>query len=295
MSATLLADVNDQIQKVWGPLGKDEFVETATLASVVNRDYEGQINNQNDTVYVSQINQMTAQRKTTTAPGGNTFETQKVGTSRVAIVADQCFSCAIEIEDLVKLQSQIGSAESDIRATMMKAMEDSVNSFLYSLVSPSLSAPDHSIASVTDFNESEILRARLLASQANWPDMDRFLFLDPSYYNDLLSVTAMTSADYAPDAPKIGGKFTFKRHGFTIVEDNSAGLVTAGAAASSTTADVGLWFHKSFMHLVLGPSVWELSSQHANKAFGYILSCRMYGGAVLGINGDEKHGLTYNT
>jgi hypothetical protein len=295
MSATLLADVAEQVQKVWGPLGKDEFVETATLASVVNRDYDGQINNQNDTVYVSQINQMTAQRKATSATGANTFETQKVGTTRIAIAADQVFSCAIEVEDLVALQSQIGSAESEIRATMMKAMEDAVNTYLYSLVSPSLSSPDHSIASVTDFNESEILRARMLASQANWPEADRYLFLDPSYYSDLLTVAGLTSADYAGDSPKIGGKFTFKRHGFTVVEDNSAGLVTAGAAAASTTADVGLWFHKSFMHLVLGPSVWELSSQHANKQFGYILSCRMYGGAILGINGDEKHGLTYNS
>jgi len=293
MSATLLADVADQVQKVWGPVGKDEFVEMAKLASVVNRDYEGQINKQNDTVYVSQINQMTAQRKSTSSTGANTFETQKISTSRVAIAADQTFSCAIEVEDLVALQSQIGAAESEIRATMMKAMEDAVNTYLYSLVSPSLSAPDHSIASVTDFNESQLLAARLLASQANWPENDRYCFLDPSYYNDLLAVANLTSADYAPDMPKVGGSFAFKRHGFTIVEDNSSGLVTAGAATG--TADAALWFHKSFMHLVLGPTVWELSSQHANKAFGYILSCRMYGGAVLGINGDEKHGLTYNS
>lgn len=293
MSMTNVTDVSNQVKKVWGPITFDEFLETAVLPSLVNREFDGQINQQGDTVYVSQINELTAQRRATSDEAATTFESQKIGTSRVSVVADQVFSIAVELSNLAVLQSQLGEADSAIRAGMIKALQKSVNTYLYSLVSPSTSAPDHSIASVTDFNESEFARARLLASQANWPDADRFLLLDPSYYNDALAVAALTSADYAADAPKIGGKFTFQRYGFTVIEDNTDGLLTAGAATG--TADAGLWFHKSFMHLVLSQPKWELSSLHSNKQDGYLLSCIMYGGAVLGINGSVKHGLTYNS
>jgi hypothetical protein len=295
MTMTQVADVSEQVQKVWSPVSRDEFVEMSVLPALVDRSYEGMINKQNDTVYVSQIELMTGQRKSTGDANYTTFETEKVRTSRVAVVADQVFTTAIELDDLVDLQSQLGSAQSEIRATMLKALEIQVNTFLYSLVSPSTSSPDHSISGVTDFNEAQLAAAKVLADQAKWPMPDRFCIVDPQFHADLTASAGLSSQDYVPDYPKVGGQFVAQRYGFNILMDNSAGLLMAGAASDTGTADRALLFHKSFMALVMGQINWKLSDLHSHKQHGYLLSCHAIGGAKLLINGANKHILTYST
>lgn len=295
MTMTQVSDVNEQMQKVWAPISNDEFVEMSVLPGLVNRQYEGMINKQNDSVYVSQIEIMAGQRKSTGDSNYTTFETERVRTSRVTVTADQIFTTAIELDDLVALQSQLGSAESEIRANMLKALEIQVNAYLYSLVSPATSSPDHSIASVTDFNETQLASCKVLADQAKWPMTDRFCLVDPQYSADLTASAGLSSQDYVPDYPKVGGQIVSQRYGFNILMDNSAGLLMAGAASDTGTQDRALLFHKSFMALVMGQIQWKVSDLHANKQHGYILSCHAVGGAKLLINGANKHILVYGT
>jgi hypothetical protein len=47
---TLLADVSDQVKEVWSDMFMDELMQTTLLPSLVNKDYEGEINVKGDTV-----------------------------------------------------------------------------------------------------------------------------------------------------------------------------------------------------------------------------------------------------
>lgn len=290
---TNIGDVQDQVQKVWSPVFMDEWKEKGMLSALVNRDYEGSIGMAGDTVYVSQINVPEAQRRTV-GENHTKFTTTQLVTERIGIVADQVFSAAFEFDSLVQLQSQLGQQDSKIRAALLKALDININDYLYSLVSPSTSNPDHSIASVTDFNDAQILGNRMLASQSYWPDEDRWILADPSYYNDLLNSATLTSADYATDMPKLSGKLAVKRFGFNIVEDNSAGA--RRLSPTNALADRALTFHKDFMHLAvqLQPT-FEISSKHSAREFGYIISVRLVGGAKLGLDGATRHIVTYNS
>ena len=58
MSATLITDLNEQIQKFWSPLLVPELKEKAILPSLVSSDYEGEIKQGGDTVYVSMMWEM---------------------------------------------------------------------------------------------------------------------------------------------------------------------------------------------------------------------------------------------
>lgn len=293
MSATLISDVSNQVQKKWSGLWMDELMETAMLASVVNKAYENEITQGGDTVYVSQINRPAATRRTV-GSNHDTFETTKLSTSRVAVVADQVFTAAYEFDSLVQLQSQIGQADSQIRKGLLEALEIKVNEYLYSLVSPSTSAPDHSIASVTDFNATQLNAVRKLASQAKWKRDAWYCFVDPSYMSDLLAAQTLTSSDYVEDPEAIiAGQMARKRFGFMIYEDNSSGM--AGLGAATGTEDLCLAFHPDFMHLVLGAPQFEISSLHSQKRHGFLISVTQIGGAVLGIDGAEKHIVVYNT
>lgn len=290
---TLLADVSNQVQKFWSPMFETQLKENTLLPALVSKAYEGSIQNQGDTVYVSQITRPTAQRKTIGDNDYSEYSSQKLQTSRVAVSADTIIEAGIIIENLVDLQSQIGAQNSNIRQRMFEALEIELNNFLYSKVSPSASAPDHITASVSDFNATVLGNQRVLASQANWGDRERYLLCDPQYFQDLLNATTMTSGDYAGDNPVVSGRFSLNRFGWTILEDNSAGM--AQISPTEATSDLALGFIPDFMHFVMQQGVtFKLSDLHANQQRGYFLSVEMLVGAALSNDGDEKHLTVYN-
>ena len=297
MSATLLAEVNEQVQKFWSQLLVDELKENAILPSLVSADYEGEIKKGGDTVYVSMVQAAIGSRKPIDANGAHTVITpEKLVTQRVGIAADQLFEASFELDDLIGLQTQLGdpAGVSKIRAALMKGIELQINDYLYSLVSPSTSAPDHSIASNSDYNFAALMADRLRAAQAKWPDDERYLLLDPSYMNDFLTDAKNTSSDYVGDAPLIGGKKPYYRSGFWIMEDNSSAMSRLSPTAA--TADLAIAFHKSFMYLVhqTQANVVVTDLRAGNKR-GYTITAELIGGAKLGLQGNVKHMVNYNS
>ena len=279
MARTTLTEVEQQIQKFWSPQFSSELREDLLLPSLVNKDYEGSIQKGGDTVYVSQINAPTGQRRQV-GVNADSFDAEALSTSRISIKADQRIVAAHEFDDLVELQSQLHQQDSAIRQSLMFAVEKQLNDYLYSLVAPSASAPDHTITGVTDFNAAQLSAVRTLASQAKWDRMKPWYLLgDPQYYGDMLDDTTLASSDYnGGDVPMVNGQMVRKRFGFNILEDNSR------------SADYALAFHPDFLHLVMQQGVrFKVSDQHANKRFGYVISVDFVCGASLGIDGDNKH------
>lgn len=275
MSATLLTDVSNQIQKFWAPTFAKTLRESTLLAGLVNKEYQGELKAQGDTVYVSQISDVTGELKDV-GVDADSFSPEKMSTSRISIQADKRAVASVEIEDLIGLQSQLGGQESSIRDNLMYAIEKQVNDYLATLVSPSASAPDHQLSSVTDFNAAQIGAVRTLAAQAKWrKDKPWYLLLDPTYYQDMLNATTMVSSDYVGDQATPAGQIVAQRYGFSILEDNSK------------ATDTGLAFHPDFMHLVMQQQPrFKLSDLHSQNKFGYVLSVDMVFGAALGHDSD---------
>lgn len=283
---TSLSDVSNQIQKFWSNLFMDELMESAFLPSLVNKDYEGEIKKGGDTVYVSQINRPAGETKTI-GVDADIFSPEKLVTQRVAVQANKRFQASFEFDDLIDLQSQIGDQNSKIRQVLIESINIQLNTYLYSLVAPSSSAPDHILTSVTDFNLTQLNIVRKLAAQAKWRRDGWYLLADPSYMSDMLNNTTLSSTDFGgTDNPIIAGQMAKQRLGFTIFEDNSAGL----ASLSGSGEDAALAFHKDFLHLALQKQptfkVAELTSNHQH---GYVIVADLIGGAALGIDGDVKH------
>ena len=293
MSDTKLSDVANQVKKYWGAMFMDELKEDTLLPSLVNKDYQGDIKNGGDTVYVSQINRPNAERKTV-GSGAESFSSQLMSTSRVAIQANQRITASFEMEDLVQLQSQIGENDSTIRQALLDSVEIELNNYLYSLVSPSTSSPDHVLNGITDMNKAQVIALRNLASTAKWKRDDWWLLLDPTYMGEILADTTLTSSDYVGgDAPIVAGQVASKRLGFNILEDNSAGILQLSPANIGVSC--GLGFHKDFLHLVMQRQpTFQLSSLHANNKHGFLLSVDILV-AGLGVDGSSKHIQIYDT
>jgi hypothetical protein len=263
----------------------DELRAAMLLAGLVNKDYQGQIVKGGDTVRVSQIN-APAGEKRTIGTNADQFETEQLSLSYVDIKADKRAVAAYEFDDLSALQSQIdaemnGGPGSKIREALVYAVNKQINEHLYSLVAPSASGPDHLLQGVTDFNKSQVLANRLLASASKWDKTKGWWILaDPSFYNDLLSDTTMVSQEYVGggEAPVVGGQIVQKRFGFNILEDNALAV------------DQALVFHPDFLHLVTQTAVqFKISDLHSQKKFGFVISADIIFGAKLGISGAKKH------
>ena len=279
MSLTTLGVVSEQIQKFWAPMFMKELRQSLLLGSLVNKEYQGSIQNLGDTVYVSQINAPTGELRTA-GTDADSFNSEALSTTRISVQANKRAVASLEIEDLVQLQSQIGAQDSEIRASLMFAVEKQVNDYLKTLVAPSTSSPDHLINSVTDLNASQLSAVRLLAAQAKWAkDKGWFGLIDPSYYSDLLNATTLTSSDYVGgDAPVVAGQIANKRFGFNMFEDNSL------------NTDRALFFSPDFLHMVVQQQPrFKISDMHANGKFGYKISVDLVFGAALGIDGAKKH------
>jgi hypothetical protein len=279
MAVSDLAQVNEQIQKFWAPMFMKELRESLLLGGLVNKDYSGQIKNQGDTVKISQINAPVGQLKTV-GTDADSFDSQLLSTTQVSISADKRAVAAFEFTDLIDLQSQIGAEQSAIRDSLNFAVAQQINDYLYSLVNPSTSAPDHLLSGVATFDAAQLLVVRKLAAQAKWmKEGGWWLMLDPVYMNDLLNAQTMTSKDYIEgQSPVVAGQIANQRFGFNILEDNSLG------------ANYGLAFHPDFMHLVMQTQpTFKISDMHSQKKFSYVMSVDCVFGAKLGIAGNVKH------
>lgn len=279
MSQTNINTVTNQIQKFWAPLFMEELRASQLIATLVNKAYQGEIKQQGDTVYVSQINAPAGELRTV-GTDADAFATDQMSLSRISVQANKRAVAAYEFEDLVQLQSQLGAQDSEIRKALVSAVGKKMNDYLYSLVAPSTSAPDHMRNSISAYDATELLAVRMLAAQARWEKSKGWWILaDPSYYNDVLGATTMTSKDYVGDeTPVVGGQVVNKRFGFNILEDNSLAV------------DQAVAFHPDFMHLVMQPQVqFKVSDLHSQKKFGYVISADVIFGAALGINGSKKH------
>lgn len=276
MSATDLSVVANQIQKFWSPLFMPELKSQAKLPGLVNRDYEGQIKKMGDTVKVSQVVIPDAQEKTV-GVDADTFESSALATVDVDVKADKRISVAIELPDLVALQSQIDGESSEIRNGLVESCIRKLNARLYSLVAPQSS---HLIHSISAFDGDQAGNARMRAAQAKWMKNKGWMgALDPSYSNDFGKVTQLTSRDFVSDGEKmtIGGETAVKRFGINWFEDDSLAV------------DQAIIFHPDFLYLVMQTQpTFKLSDLHAQKKFGYLLSVDFVYGAKLGIDGAKK-------
>lgn len=292
---TLVTELADQVPKAWSPLTVDELKSRAMMMQLTNRDYEGQVANPGDSVYITQFQVGTADRRAV-GSGHEQFSPQQLNSARKTLTMNQVIDHVIELDDLVPLQTQLTNPESELRMKMERELALKADAYIFSLISPSTSGPDHLIGGTTDFNATEIGRNRRLASQAKWSMNEPwYQILDPQYYSDLLGATTMTSNDYVDEkTPTVAGQFVQQRYGFNILENNNSAFLALDTGATATQ-DVGLAFCPSFLHTAYGAVEWFLTDNRPAGKYTAYLGVKMLMGAVIGHDHASKCIVTRGT
>jgi hypothetical protein len=285
MGLTGYNDVQDQMQKFWSPLSASQLVQSNPYLNVVNRNYEGQLSRKGDTVYVNVINPMTAEVRTA-GVDADTFDTQKVQMTRTAIKADKLFSVAVELEDLVQLQSLLDSGDMKLRESMTQALADKISAYLYGFRKTTLTDGVTVDSGVATLSKTEFRGARVFGGKKKWPkDGNWFAFLDPEYWGDISVDSTLASVDFVGETP-IAAQSSFRKLlDFNTTEDNSLG------------SKQGFFMHREWLYYVQQTApTWKISDLHATKKNGVLLSCQIVGGAAKNqYAGDDLHYLVYNS
>ena len=281
MALTTVAEVQDQIQKAWSNLFVKELREQLLLGELISKDYEGAIGQRGDTVRVSMLQAATGQLRTV-GTDADTFDAEAMQWQKVDVKADKRAVAAYDVTELAEIQSQLGAPEgqSEMRNSLLFAVAKQVNDYLWSLINPSTSSPDHLITGKASIAASDLVDYRTLAAKAKWVQDGRwYALLNPDYYGNLLNAQTLTSSDYVNGEPVVvGGQIVNKRFGFNILEDNSR------------ISAKGLFFHPDFMlHVMQKAAQFKVSDLHPLGKFGYKISVDLIFGAKLNIDGSKKH------
>lgn len=215
----------------------------------------------------------------TSGVSNGSFTSERVVTQKVDLQANKIAIAAYEFDSLAELQSLVNRDNPKVKEALAYSMEKQINDYLFTLVSPSTSSPDHSIDSVTTLAKSNLIAARVLAAEAKWPTTSPWYgLISPAYMGDLLGETTFTSSDYVSDQSLVDAGTAMKRCGFNIYEDNSR------------TGDYGLFFHPDFLLVARqGQVEVKISDLHSNRQLGYLMSVSLVFGAKLGNQGSVKH------
>lgn len=256
------------IPELWSPDFYDELRKNLIIAPVFERVYEGVIANIGDTVRVNQINKGSAEILT---DDKQEFASQTASISQFTIEVTKRAVSSYEITDLAQLQSQ--AFENMLRETMVYELQEKIENDVIAALLPSTSAPDHDIApaSAGDLAAADVAGMRTLFSKQAVPVNNRFLFLDPQYYGDVIQKTAFSSSDFIPaGSPASSGAISSPLYGFTVAE------------SQNLSADVGYAVHPSALQMVMQQGLRiKLSDLHAQNKFGFLISADIVYGFKL--------------
>ena len=280
-----ILDAQGLVQDFWAPLIEKELRESSLWMGILSDpNYTLEKVKGGDTYKISYINKPTNTIKTI-GTDADSFETSVLSTTQIDLkITKRCVS-AYEFEDLGELMSQIDSGSSQIREALLADVRKQANDYIKGLISASAASPDHVINGIGDFNLAQLSATRTLAAAAKWQSTGEpwYMLADPSYMSDMLDDTTLASASTMGigTSPIIEGRMSFKRMGFNIIEDDSL------------STDTAYNFIPSFMKVIMGAPRFLLSSKHANKQFGNVLSVDfVIGGKQLD---DTRVIYTYNS
>lgn len=191
--------------------------------SVVNRDYEGEIRNEGDTVRIRSISRPTI--STYSKYGTITYE--QLTDAQRSLVIDQAKSFSFVVDDIDKAQLPGGEVD---EATMEAAygLRDVADQFIAGLYTGIQSANQVGTVSVTSadlaYTQLRVLSVKL--DEANVPTEGRWVVVPPWYHGLLLENSKFVTVDASGTSEGLRNGIVGRALGFDILKSNNVPVVT---------------------------------------------------------------------
>lgn len=219
------------VPQVWSRKFFDVLKNELPFASLISRDYEGDIQALGNTVNISTIPEFS---EATVLAEDAQGDADAVTIGQQQLVINKRIYKDMIITNTAMLQSL--PFVDKLRDMAVYAVNKKIDSIIAGDIVPSASAPDHQInyTSGTTLALADILNAKELLDTANVPLADRHAVMGPAQANDIFNITGFTSSDFVlAGSPLTTGELTQKLLGFSPHMSNAVG-------------NTSYWFHSSF-------------------------------------------------
>lgn len=197
---------------------------------VVNRDYEGEISQQGDTVHINSISRPTVG---TYVKGSTTIVPEQLTAAQRALLIDQAKYFAFEVDDIDARQTA-GDVLAEGVSEAAYALADTADVFLEALMragvasANALGAVAVATGTPTAFYDNVLVPLSVLLTEANVPTEGRWAIIPSWCHGRMLRDDRFVRADAAggPKPGVQGNGFIGQAAGFDLMISNNALLVT---------------------------------------------------------------------
>ena len=191
---------------------------------VVNRDYEGEIKGQGDTVRIRSMGRPTIGTYT---KNSTTISPETLTDAQRALLIDQAKYFAFEVDDIDAAQSPGGDLEEALREAAY-GLRDVADQYVAALYTGAQSANQIGTVSVTTgaLAYTQLRKLATKLDEANVPQEGRYAIVPPWYHGLLLEEDKFVRVDASGTSEGLRNGIVGRALGFDIMKSNNAPLVT---------------------------------------------------------------------
>ncbi len=181
------------VPSIWSNKFYDALLAELPFNSIINKDYEGEIQALGDTVKISSIPEF--------GDAVEFAEDQRVDASAVTITQQSLvINKQVAKDFIITKKSQLQSLQfvDKLRDLAIYSIMKKIENTIIAALIPSPSAPDHTIAydSSTTLALADILEVKELLDAQDVPFVDRSMVVGSAQLNDIFNITGFTSSDF---------------------------------------------------------------------------------------------------
>lgn len=255
------------VQTTWSPDFSQNLNDNIAFNSIVSYDAEGMFS-MGGTVKLPTL----ADVEAVNLSEGGKADAQVASASSTSLTINRRAVADFIVTDQSLLQSV--SYMTQLQEIATKALARAIQDYIISIIAPSTSSPDHTIAydSGTTLADADILECLDLARAANWPDSDLHMVMGSAQYNDALNISKLYDQTLGGVASTSQGKLTGNVYGFAPHWTTAVGTNT-------------YMFHSSFMQVAVQQGVnIKVDSLSATGQRAYRVSADVLYGATQQFN-----------
>ena len=234
--------VTNFIPELWSARLLQSLEKTHVAANLVNRDYEGEIRQQGDTVHINMIGAITVRDYT---KGSDIVAPEELSTTDQTLVISQAKYFNFQIDDVDAAQVA-GSLMDSALARSAYALKDAADSYILKTIADGLLTENTigssaAVALTKDNIYENIIKLRLILDRNNVPLEGRTIVIPPEAYALLLQDSRFVSGDIGSEALRSG--YIRSVAGFEIYESNNCSksdstyTITAQVRSACTYAE----------------------------------------------------------
>lgn len=220
------------VPQIWSAKYYEVLLENLPFASLISKDWEGEIQNLGDTVKISQVPEFSLADE---LAEDARLDASAVTVTQQSLVINKRIAKDFIITGKAMLQSL--PVMDKLRDLAIFSINKKIEALLIAAIVPSPAAPDHTLAydSGTTLALADILEAKELLDAQDVPMSDRHMVVGAAQLNDIFNIVGFMSSDFVTSgAPLQTGQLPPALLGFM-------------PHFASGVANVSYFFHASFM------------------------------------------------